>query len=914
MAVLAKYYTLSIPKLTAKGLEFHIEGVKTWTKMIPNPGSSNNSNSNNTLCSSNNNGASSNTNNNPANNSSTPEPLWKQCVSWLCRLEVLPDNHCITGSSASIQDLAYALRDGVLLCHVIQIMDPGSVDMRNVNQRPQNAQFLCLKNIRVFLNSCRDSFGLKETDLFQPSMLYDFSDFARVLYTLSILSKSLKALEKDPLGFAQTAVCPSSSYEEEQIYRTLEDIINEDKYQEFYFKHHGAAGKSHYYSGEDDKEEGIYQDLCSLQSLKIRAELNIQPKEKRDYCIKEIIETESNYVDVLNMLRKNFIKTITKMRDTDKKIIFMNIIELGDTHAGFYQNLCDVIRGKSCKKIGEVFLEYKTRFLKYGEYCSCLPKSQDVLDNVMKDESVREEIALYEKSVKDGKFRLRDLLAVPMQRILKYHLLLKGLLDTTKPTHEEYRIIQQAYESMLDVSDYINEVKRDSEQLHIIKEIEASINDWNMPDGYELKDYGRLRKDGELKVHSHDSHAGKTKLRFVFIFDKVMLMCKPARGDHYSYKDSLKLADYKVQDERPPMSTKSRDSSNRWAHSFLLVHNKSLNAYTLTARTEEDKNKWIQAVREALDNIYPLQLTIPNNHRALMTTLERPANCEVCYKLLKGLFYQGYHCEKCGKFMHKSCLTQSGNKCGIGPPLLPPRPVSVQLPKSLQRIASASSTEDSVSLVFPRQSSTNSLRIPPPPPSVPPPSCTSSVSSLVSMNGNNKDYINTQMEDHPWYVDDVDRDLANLKLADYPTSTFLVRRRAQGGFALSVKTSEGDVKHMKILSNSDDETYFLSDQITFRSIVELVNFYSRNSLKESFHGLNLKLRFPVGELSIVVALYDFEPSPEGPEENNKLALKKGQRVIVIDKNSTQLWWTAFDGNATGYIPKNYVSEHLDDDH
>ena len=25
-------------------------------------------------------------------------------------------------------------------------------------------------------------------------------------------------------------------------------------------------------------------------------------------------------------------------------------------------------------------------------------------------------------------------------------------------------------------------------------------------------------------------------------------MCKATRGDHYSYKDSLKLSDYKVQD------------------------------------------------------------------------------------------------------------------------------------------------------------------------------------------------------------------------------------------------------------------------------------------------------------------------------------------------------------------------------
>ena len=36
---------------------------------------------------------------------------------------------------------------------------------------------------------------------------------------------------------------------------------------------------------------------------------------------------------------------------------------------------------------------------------------------------------------------------------------------------------------MLDVSEYINEVKRDSEQLQIINDIQASITDLRMPDG-----------------------------------------------------------------------------------------------------------------------------------------------------------------------------------------------------------------------------------------------------------------------------------------------------------------------------------------------------------------------------------------------------------------------------------------------
>ena len=33
---------------------------------------------------------------------------------------------------------------------------------------------------RLFLTSCSTNYEMKETDLFQPSMLYDYSDFAQV--------------------------------------------------------------------------------------------------------------------------------------------------------------------------------------------------------------------------------------------------------------------------------------------------------------------------------------------------------------------------------------------------------------------------------------------------------------------------------------------------------------------------------------------------------------------------------------------------------------------------------------------------------------------------------------------------------------------------------------------------------------
>ena len=53
-----------------------------------------------------------------------PHQLWQRCADWLIRLSVLPSNHVVVGSSGTLQDLAYTLRDGVVLCHVALALDP----------------------------------------------------------------------------------------------------------------------------------------------------------------------------------------------------------------------------------------------------------------------------------------------------------------------------------------------------------------------------------------------------------------------------------------------------------------------------------------------------------------------------------------------------------------------------------------------------------------------------------------------------------------------------------------------------------------------------------------------------------------------------------------------------------------------
>lgn len=88
-----------------------------------------------------------------------------------------------------------------------------------------------------------------------------------------------------------------------------------------------------------------------------------------------------------------------------------------------------------------------------------------------------------------------------MQRVLKYHLLLEKLVEETpRESINHRRQLEKARDAMVDVAQYINEVKRDSDTLDIIRDIQASIVDWDVEEDAQLKDFGRLLKDGDLKV------------------------------------------------------------------------------------------------------------------------------------------------------------------------------------------------------------------------------------------------------------------------------------------------------------------------------------------------------------------------------------------------------------------------------
>ncbi|XP_039500652.1 protein vav isoform X1 [Drosophila santomea] len=766
--------------------------------------------------------------------------LWRECVAWLTRCKVIPPDHKAAQPDAEIRILAMTLRDGVLLCNLVIHLDPSSMDPREFNRKPQMAQFLCSKNIKLFLDVCHNNFGIRDADLFEPTMLYDLTNFHRVLITLSKLSQCRKVqqLHPDLIGFNLQLSPTERSHSDEAIYKDLHSTTTDN-----------IACNGTGYDHTNTKEEEVYQDLCALHRTSRSQTASSTSFEQRDYVIRELIDTESNYLDVLTALKTKFMGPLERHLNQDElRLIFPRIRELADIHTRFLDKLRESLTPNAKIKMAQVFLDFREPFLIYGEYCSCLLSAIDYLADVCKKNQIIDQLVQKcERDYNVGKLQLRDILSVPMQRILKYHLLLDKLVKETSPLHDDYRSLERAKEAMIDVSQYINEVKRDSDHLVIIQKVKDSIFDLHLlqnGNGSDLLQYGRLLLDGELHIKAHEDQ--KTKLRYAFVFDKILIMVKALHiktGDmQYTYRDSHNLADYRVEQSH---SRRTLGRDTRFKYQLLLARKSGKTAFTLYLKSEHERDKWRKALTEAMESLEPpgCQST---DHKMEIYTFDAPTTCRHCSKFLKGRIHQGYRCKVCQISVHKGCISSTG-RCKQNPV------------------------------------------------SMPPPVC------------------DRQLSEFNWFAGNMDRETAAHRLENRRIGTYLLRVRPQGPstahetmYALSLKTDDHVIKHMKINqeNSGDSMLYCLSSRRHFKTIVELVSYYERNDLGENFAGLNQSLQWPYKEV-IATALYDYEPKAG----SNQLQLRTDCQVLVIGKDGdSKGWWRGKIGDTVGYFPKEYVQE------
>ncbi|KAM8934308.1 guanine nucleotide exchange factor VAV2 [Pelodytes ibericus] len=863
---------------------------------------------------------------------------WRQCGRWLIDCKVLPIDHRVVWPSSVVFDLAQALRDGVLLCQLLHNLSPGSIDLKDINFRPQMSQFLCLKNIRTFLKVCHDKFMLRNCDLFDPFDLFDVRDFGKVISALSKLSYHVISQTKGIRPFPSE----DTAENDDDVYRSLEELADEHDL------------------GENDtydvpcEEDDIYEDIIKVENqqpmIRYMQKMGMTEDDKRNCCLLEIRETEDRYWRTLDDIRANYMLPLKQILSAQEMAtIFINLEELIKVHFNFLRTIeLSIMSGGST--IGQVFLDYKEKLLIYGEYCSHIEYSQKTLDQLIAtQENVRLKVEECSLKVQDGKFKLQDLMVIPMQRVLKYHLLLKELLSHSAECPERHTL-KEALEAMQDLAMYINEVKRDKETLKKISEFQNSIENLQV----KLEEFGRPKIDGELKVRSMVNQTKQD--RYLFLFDKVVIVCK-RKGYSYELKEIIELFFHKMTDD--PMNNKDIKKSHgkMWSYGFFLIHLQGKQGFQFFCKTDDMKRKWMEQFEMAMSNIKPEKANT-NHHSFQMFTFDKTTNCKACKMFLRGTFYQGYYCSKCGVGVHKECL-ETIHPCKIGPmddqdPLITlpgPKMVAVQnyhgIPAPPGKPVLTFQTGEVIELLRgdPDTQWWEGRLI------LTKKSGYFPSSSVKPCPVDSRPVTRTEYSKYPWFAGNVERPQADNLLKSHVSGTYLIRERPAEAerFAISIKFND-EIKHIKVVEK--DNWIHITEAKKFESLLELVEYYQTHSLKESFKQLDTTLKYPFKLRSgtssrtsprspASCASYNFSfLSPQGlnfPCQNpstpfwsvftprpigtavarynfaardmRELSLREGDVVKIYSRiGGDQGWWKGETNGRIGWFPSTYVEE------
>ncbi|XP_026885082.2 proto-oncogene vav isoform X2 [Electrophorus electricus] len=839
--------------------------------------------------------------------------LWRQCAYWLIQCRVLPENHRVTWDSAQVCELAHALRDGVLLCHLLNNLLPHSVNLREINLRPQMSQFLCLKNIRTFLSTCHERFAVKKSDLFEAFELFDVRDFGKVIGTLSILSQTSIAVQRGFRPFPEE-VCVG----DDDIYNGLSDKIDDTVDED----------DDLYDCVEDEENEGddIYEDL-------MRTEEPAEPQkfevDKRSCCLQEIKQTEEKYTHTLESILQHFMRPLQAfLHPPDIENIFINIEDLANTHRCLLKEVQASILNYGAENLYQIFIDYKERLLLYGRYCSQVESATKHLDKIASmREDVRMKLEECSMRANSGRFSLRDLLMVPMQRVLKYHLLLQELVKhTVNPTDREN--LRTALDAMRDLAQCVNEVKRDNEIIRQITAFQICIE--NMAQSLAL--FGRPKIDGELKICSPEKKSKQD--RYAFLFDKALLVCKKRSGESMELKELIELQHFQLRDEMI-----GEKDNKKWTHTFLLMDSYGQSGYDLFFKTRELKKKWLEQFEMALSNMSPENCTA-NGHDFQMYCFEETTSCKACQMLLRGIFFQGYRCSRCKMAAHKECLGRV-SACGR----------LAENQGTLKKNKCRSATQRQNKSGLPKMEvCADYYGLPPPPVGFGQPLHLSAgdVIELTRADADLKWWEGRNLtigevgwfpcsKVHPflprptpdltgfsWFAGNMERTDAKSLLMSRSDGTFLIRQKDGGEFAISIKFNM-DIRHIKIILT--EGLYRINDKKAFKGLIDLVQYYQEHSLKECFKDVDTQLQIPYKQPEQSAFSHTHQPHRGMSEryfgtakvryafsarDRKELSLREGDTVKIISKKAHNGWWKGEVYGRVGLFPSNYVEEEHSD--
>lgn len=307
---------------------------------------------------------------------------------------------------------------------------------------------------------------------------------------------------------------------------------------------------------------------------------------KRRFVLQELVDTERDYVrdlgflveGYLNLMRNDEIPVPEDLKNGKDKIVFGNVEAIYEWHR---DSFCAEIEKciEEPQRLGILFRRYERRLNMYVVYCQNKPKSEYIVSEYLDTffEEIRQKLG--------HKLTLPDLLIKPVQRIMKYQLLLKDILKYTEKAglEEEAQNLRKAVQIM-----------------HVVPKAANDMMNVGRLQGFngKITAQGKLLQQGFLMVS--DPSTGKMKERQVFLFEQIIIF-SDFIGPKSQFSAPVYIYKNHIQVNKMALEERSEDGDPA---KFVLKSKDPLQAglaFIIQGKTVEDRNEWVANLRAILD-------------------------------------------------------------------------------------------------------------------------------------------------------------------------------------------------------------------------------------------------------------------------------------------------------------------------
>ncbi|XP_055001716.1 pleckstrin homology domain-containing family G member 2 isoform X2 [Sorex araneus] len=326
---------------------------------------------------------------------------------------------------------------------------------------------------------------------------------------------------------------------------------------------------------------------------------------------REIVETERAYVRDLRSIVEDYLGPLL-----DGGVLGLSTEQVGTLFANiediyqFSSELLEDLEGSSgAGGIAECFVQRSEEFDIYTLYCMNYPSSLALLRELSLSPSAA--LWLQDRQTQlQHSLPLQSFLLKPVQRILKYHLLLQELGKhwAEGPGAGGREMVEEAIVSMTAVAWYINDMKRKQEHAARLQEVQRRLCGWTGP---ELSAFGELVLEGAFRGGGGGGPRLRGGERLLFLFSRMLLVAK-RRGPEYTYKGHIFCCNLSVSESpRDPLAFKVSDLT-------IPKHR-----HLFQAKNQEEKRLWIHCLQRLFFENHPASIPA----KAKQVLLENSLHC-----------------------------------------------------------------------------------------------------------------------------------------------------------------------------------------------------------------------------------------------------------------------------------------------